>query len=41
VDQDRVVAKPERRGRNKGAYEKQTVRGLYLKVVIRKAEKGK
>jgi hypothetical protein len=41
LDQDRAVAEPERRGRNKGAYEKQTVKGLYLKVVIRKTEKGK
>lgn len=35
------MAEPWRWGRNKGAYEKQTVRGLYLKVAIRKAEKGK
>jgi hypothetical protein len=37
VDQDRAVAEPWRWG----AYENQTVRGLYLKVVIRKAEKKK
>jgi hypothetical protein len=41
VDQDRAVAEPGRWDRNKSAYENQTVRGLYLKVVIRKAEKGK
>jgi hypothetical protein len=41
VGQGRAVAEPGRWDRNRGAYEKQTVKGLYLKIVIRKVEKRK